>query len=53
MPLKALFLVIFHTHQNKCTVHTDNTTVYTFSEGSVSNLSFIIKLIDTCICVWI
>ena len=26
-------------HQNKCTVCTDNTAVYTFSEDSYSNLS--------------
>ena len=32
--------------QNKCTVRTDNITVYAFSVGSYSNLSFRIKLID-------
>ena len=32
--------------KNKCSVRTDNTTVYTFSEDSYFNLSFRIKLID-------
>ena len=45
-------IIIFNnaycTHQNKCTVRTDNTTMYTFFEDSYSNLSFRIKLIDTC-----
>ena len=31
--------------KNKCSVRTDNTTVYTFSEDSYFNLSFRIKLI--------
>ena len=35
-------------HQNECTVHTDYTTVYTFSEDSYSNLSSRFKLIDMC-----
>ena len=45
-------MIIFHnaycTHQNKCTVRTDNTTVYTFSEDFYSNLLFRIKNIDVC-----
>ena len=31
-------------------MRTDNTTVHKFSGDSYSNLSFRIKLIDTCMC---
>ena len=51
-------IIIFHnaycTQQNKCSMRTDNTTVYTFSEDAYSNLSFRFKLIiviDMCTCV--
>ena len=39
------------THQNECTLRTDNTTVHTFSEDSNSSLSTRIKHIDTCTCM--
>ena len=46
----VMWIIIFHnaycTHQNKCSVPTDNTTAYKFSEDPYSNLSFRIKLID-------
>ena len=38
-------------HQNKCSVRTDNTTVYKFSEDSYSNIEFRIKLIDKGTCM--
>ena len=48
----VMYIIIFNnaycTHHNRCTVRTDNTTVYTVSEDSYSNLSFRIKLIDMC-----
>ena len=50
--LSVMQIIIFHNaycaHQNNCTVRTDNLTVYTFSEGSYSILSFRIKLMDMC-----
>ena len=42
------FYNAYCTHQNECTVLTDNTTVYLFSEDSCSNLSSKIELIDLC-----
>ena len=42
------FYNAYCTHQNECTVRTNNSTVHTFSECSYSNLSFRIKLRDIC-----
>ena len=44
----SLTMRTVNVHQNKCTVLTDNTTVYMFTEESYSNLSFKIKLMDMC-----
>ena len=48
-------IIIFHnaycTHKNKCTLRTENTTVYTFSDDSYSNLSLeSIELIRVDMC---
>ena len=44
----SLTMRAVNVHQNKCTVLTDNTTVYMITEESYSNLSFKIKLMDMC-----
>ena len=37
---------VLYASNDECTMHTENTTVYTFSENSYSNLSSRIRLID-------